>query len=271
MKLSCSTLPFKDWSFPATVEFCKSHGISGLELRIALNDWSTLDLSDESIAEMRKILADNDMVITNLGSSICLRGYSDEQFNEFIKCAELAQKLDAPAIRFFLGNFIVNWDDEVASIDEAGIIEFLQKACDYGAERNVAIWIETHNEYSEGSTLRELLDKIDRPNCAIIWDIIHPLELGESIADTIQYIGGDIAHIHVKDGVPFDDTNKANYKYTKLGDGVVPIHEIVKLLNETGFDGFYSLEWENTWRAEIAHIQAEEIIPEFAEYMKTAD
>ena len=44
----------------------------------------------------------------------------------------------------------------------------------------IEVGIETHNEYATGQSLRKLLDDVNRLNIKIIWEIIHPIEDGES-------------------------------------------------------------------------------------------
>ena len=42
-----------------------------------------------------------------------------------------------------------------------------------------------------------------------------------------------------------------DYKYTKLGEGELPLKELLKLLEEKNYMGYVSLEWERAWRDEI--------------------
>ena len=43
----------------------------------------------------------------------------------------------------------------------------------------------------------------------------------------------------------------AGHLYTKIGSGTIPIADILALLKENGYRGFYSLEWEGKWREEL--------------------
>ena len=48
--------------------------------------------------------------------------------------------------------------------------------------------------------------------------------------------------------------NKQNWTYKKLGEGGLPIKQMLDLLEGSGYSGYYSLEWENAWRPEIRNI-----------------
>ena len=57
--------------------------------------------------------------------------------------------------------------------------------------------------------------------------------------------------------------------YITLGEGEVPIKEIVSLLERSGYNGYYSLEWENMWRGELKQLgwSVKRILSEFKLYM----
>lgn len=56
------------------------------------------------------------------------------------------------------------------------------------------------------------MNDVDKPNCAVIYDIIHPLEAGEKPEETIALLGSQCVHVHVKDGVPFEDPMEASQR-----------------------------------------------------------
>lgn len=76
-------------------------------------------------------------------------------------------------------------------------------------------------------------------------------EQGEAPETTWELLQGKIAHVHLKDGVKNADPDWIDYTYTRLGEGELTIKEIVALLQEKGYTGYLSLEWEKQWRSEI--------------------
>ena len=97
--------------------------------------------------------------------------------------------------------------------DYSGIIKALKEICDYANEKNVEIWVETHNEFATGKVLKPLIEDVGKSNLKIIWDVIHPIEDGESIEETWSEVGKSIAHIHIKDGINRHDPESVSYTH----------------------------------------------------------
>ena len=114
-----------------------------------------------------------------------------------------------------------------------------------------------------------LLDDIGRENVKVIWDIIHPIEDFEQPQQTWEYIGDRIAHVHIKDGKVSSNPLKHDYEYTDLGEGELPIKEILSLLKKENFDGYISLEWESPWRDELKKYdnEIEAVLKRFTDYI----
>jgi sugar phosphate isomerase/epimerase len=272
MNLAFSALPCENWSIEHAVEVCAKNKIGGIELRLGLNDWTDEDMPDERAAYIRAVLKEKGVTVTNIGSDVKLLGYYGEMTNEkYKKSLRLAKLFNAKGVRVFLGNFVGRYSARREPLDYGGIVRWIKNAADFSEDTE--IWIETHNEFATGRALAKLLSDVNKKNCKVIWDIIHPIEQGEQPGETLGFIGDSIAHIHIKDGKRPADPDLANWIYTKLGEGELPIAEIVRETAKRGFNGFYSLEWESKWRGEIngADCGADIIIPEFAKYMFLID
>ncbi|WP_168123510.1 sugar phosphate isomerase/epimerase [Paenibacillus sp. HB172176] len=271
-RLAFSTLPFGGWSLKKIAAFARESGFSALELREG-EEWSiTVDMSSTERREVCALFDAAGLNVLDIGSNVCLKGRdSDHAMSKhFEKVARLAHDLKAQGVRIFLGHFNDRRDNEVPEISCESIIVSIRQACDYAASLGVQVWIETHNEFATGRILRKLLHDVDRVNCAIIYDIIHPIEEGEAPADTIAHLGDACALIHMKDGVPFVDPMKIDWEYKKIGEGALPIGNIISLLNQAGYKGYYSLEWETKWRRElqVPGMEPEAIFPDYVDYMK---
>ncbi|MCL2754293.1 MAG: AMP-binding protein, partial [Oscillospiraceae bacterium] len=91
----------------------------------------------------------------------------------------------------------------------------------------------------------------------------HPYRYGgESPAQTVANLGSYIRYIHVKDSVVVD--GKSQYKL--MGDGDLPIKEMLGELTKIGYDGYISLEWVKRWAGNLE--EAGIVFPHFAGYMK---
>lgn len=270
MRLSFSTLSFEEYDICALIDICKKYGYSGIEIRTG-HGWGRLDLSDEELAEAKKMLDAEDLQVVGIGSSLHIRGYSEENTDAYKKELRIASALGAPGIRIMVGTYRHFKTQSLRPMDYPGAVRWMQDMCDLGAPYGVGLFIEAHNEYCTGKILKKLLDDVSRPNCKVIWDILHPLYEGESIEETYEYLKGHICHLHIKDGI--DDPNPASleYIYTPVGKGSVPIPSFIELLERNGHcDMFYSLEWEPKWKPEleVLGLKNEDVLREYSVLMK---
>lgn len=65
---------------------------------------------------------------------------------------------------------------------------------------------------------------------------MHPLEEDETPQETMDYLGDRVAHIHIKDGTTDPDPEAISYVYGPIGEGEMPIKEIVTVLKKAGYE-----------------------------------
>jgi len=251
MKLIFSTLICPEYTPEELKGLCDKWGLSGVEIRTGGdNKFDTLP----------------ELAVTDIASSLCLFGYNEEQLSGAKKLLLRMESDNVGAVRVFLGNFKRRYSDNEREIDYAGIVRMLQAMCDFAKGE---IWVETHNEFATGKVLRKLMEDVSRPNCKIIWDVMHPFEDGELPRETFEYIKDYVAHVHIKDGRKRRDPEWHDFEYTPLGEGEVPIKEIINLMRAYGYKGGYSLEWENMWRDELKELNwsVDDILEKFVSYM----
>jgi 3-dehydroshikimate dehydratase len=273
MKLSLNTLPCEGWSVEQLIESCQKHGFTGIELKEDAGYAVTIDSTDEELRQAAEKFRGAGITVTNIGTRVIFNGVEPdvaERLELLKRNIEMAHVMGARGVRVMLGNFLRFKDAGEKPIDRSQIVRYLQEACDYAAERRVEVWIETHNEFSTGAVLRQLLNDVDRSNCHIIYDIIHPYEFGETPEETVRLFGRNCVHVHMKDGVPFEDPRIHEWKYTLTGEGELPLRSIVETLQASGYDGYYSLEWEPKWRPELRelNIDVNEVLASYTTYMK---
>ncbi|MDF2715207.1 MAG: hypothetical protein K0R28_2132 [Paenibacillus sp.] len=270
-RLAFSTIPCEGWTLEEIVSVAKEVGFQGLELREG-EAW-TIHIGLTPVERMKALqsVREAGLTITDIASSVCFTGNEGdaEQFSHFQKVVELAHDLGARGVRVFLGYFTYRRDQAVPDIPYENLVNQLRQACDYSAAHGVQVWIETHNEFSTGRILRRLLDDVNRRNCVVIYDVIHPLEEGEAPADTIALLGSQCVHVHIKDGISVEDPMMTNWKYTKIGEGQIPLSSIVERLEQSGYTGYYSLEWETKWRSElqVPGMEPNVIFPHYTAFM----
>ena len=246
-----STVACMDFDDRSVIAACKAHDMTGVEVRLGDNG-SVFGLTDENdLQKMKTEFEKNGIVITDLGSSACFAGYDKGVMQTAKQAVDRAAALRCRAIRVFLGYFAARVNPDKPEPDYDGIVRALKELCDDAKNKNAEIWVETHNEFATGKVLKPLLEDVNKENLKIIWDVIHPIEDGETVEKTWARIGKSVAHVHIKDGVNRHDPMWHDFQYTRFGEGELPLYRILDLLQRNGYDGYLSLEWETAWRPEL--------------------
>ncbi|MBQ8528339.1 MAG: AMP-binding protein, partial [Clostridia bacterium] len=145
------------------------------------------------------------------------------------------------------------------SDDEERVFASLSELLPIARAAEVSILVKTSGIYSDTSRLRNMLDRFASDNLAVLWDIHHPYrDKGESGDDTIKNLGCYVKHVHMRDS---DDEGV----YQLIGEGTMPIDEVMRALSSVNYDNYISLEWKPEWLPELS--DPEVIFPYFVNYM----
>jgi fatty-acyl-CoA synthase len=126
-------------------------------------------------------------------------------------------------------------------------------------QKGVTLLLKTSGIYSDTARLRALMDSFACDQLAALWDIHHPYrDHGESAQETIRNLGAYVRHVHLRDS---DDRNT----YNLIGEGTLPVDEMMRALSSVNYDGFISLEWKPEWMPDLP--DREVIFPHFVNYM----
>lgn len=238
-RLAFSTLGCPQWDLDQILA-ARQWGYDAVELR-GYRDQMDLPLAEPftpaNRAETRRRFEDAGMAVCCVSSSgTVAKGNLDH-----VKAhAELARDLGCPAVRIFGGGLP---DDLPRAAGVAKAAETLRAFADAAQEAGVYLVLETHDAFSTGAQVSELLNAAAHPAAFSLWDLHHPYRQGEGIEETHRYLAPTLRHVHVKDG--------KEGRYTLLGDGDVPVFPMLDLILG-GYDGPISLEWEKRWHPEIA-------------------
>lgn len=270
MKRAFSTVACMDSSWQDILQSARRAGMDAVEIRMD-EDGCVCGMNKEELPILVKQFSEQGIAICDLGTSVTFQDYEPEKIARACVCAELAAIAGAKGIRVFLGNFVKRFSDS-APYSYGGIVRSLKELCAALKETGVEVWIETHNEFSTGEVLSRLCREVACDNLKVIWDIIHPIEKGESYQETWRYLEDRIAHVHLKDGAKKADEDFIDYRYTRLGAGELPVKEVIALLGTDGYSGYVSLEWERQWRSEIRGIYEEldELLQDYNDFLEEA-
>jgi sugar phosphate isomerase/epimerase len=252
LPISFSTLGCPAWDWPRVLDFARTHGYAGVELR-GIGKEMDLPLLPEfqpgRIAQTRAELAAHGLAVPCLGASTNLHETEPAKHEAGLADArrfiELAQALGAPYVRVFGNKYVAGVPREATL---AHIAAGLRTLGDYATEHNVVVLIESHGDFTDSPTLLELMQRADSPGAAILWDAHHTfVQSKEAPETTVRQLGRYIRHVHLKDSVPAEKDRR----YVLTGTGEVPVAAQIAALAGIGYRGFYCFEWEKRWHPEI--------------------
>jgi len=141
--------------------------------------------------------------------------------------------------------------------------ENLNKLLETAAEENVCILIKTVGIYADTNRLRKLMDDYACDELAALWDMHHPVrDFSETPDQTIRNLGGYVRHVHLRD-------SNDDLSYNLIGEGTLPVLEMMNALSSIDYNGFISLEWKPEWMPDIP--DREIIFSHFINYMNRFD
>ena len=268
MKLSFSTLGCPQYTLDQVVAMARDNDYDGVEIRFLRGEVALENLEEFSpagIKQTRAVLDKAGIKVPCLDTSV--RFTSPEpaerakQQQAALTYARFAAELGAPYIRVFGGAV----PDESPGREETTkrIAEGLAEAATAVRAEGITAVLETHDSFCTSVQVAELLAHAPNDDLCILWDMLHSYRNGESLQDTWSALGDRIRHVHLKDSENYSPTG-TDFRLT--GEGTVPIREFVTLLEQGGYDGYLSFEWEKAWHPEID--EPEVAIPQYATYMR---
>ena len=170
LPLAFSTQGCPAWEWPKILEFAESHGFAAIELRGLMGSMdlpSRPEFAPERIAQSKKEVAAHGLKIANIGSSAALHDADlakhAQQLADAKRFIDLASALGSPYVRVF-GNEIKGPKEEEVARVAAGLHELGE----YAGPRGVTVIIESHGDFVDSPTLKEVLTRADSPHAAAL-------------------------------------------------------------------------------------------------------
>ncbi len=267
MKLSFTTLGCPEWSFEYLIEQAEKLGYSGIEIRGVNGVMRAEEIPEffpENMEATKKLLREHNLEMVGFGTSANFHNEANaaKGIDESKKAIDVCATLGIPAIRVF-GDALP--DKEHAEETIALVGNSIAEVCRYAEGKGVDVLLEVHGDFNTIETVGGVIEACKEYKCfGILWDIEHS---DRAYADNwqpfYQAVRPYIKHIHVKDYLRHED---GSFTLCLVGEGDIPIKDIITTLKEDGYDGYYSLEWEKKWVPELP--DPEVAFPAYYEFMK---
>ena len=268
MKLSYCTRGWHDQGWQGLVSMARDYGFSGLELYGIYDPVFTGPGGPLTPAALSATVHE----LTGQGLNVCCidalgnladPSALDQVQQELSDCIRLAADLQAGGIRVRATAVAGMTDQEM---DQA-VIDSLEGAVKQAEQAGVMLLLESCGIYADTGRLRDVLNRFASDYLAAVWDVQHPYRLnGESPETTITNLGAYVRHVHVKDSY-IDE--RGQLFSCLLGEGDLPMRDMMLALRSVNYDGFLSLELNPDAMAELGdpHI----MLPHYVSRMKLYD
>jgi sugar phosphate isomerase/epimerase len=246
--IAFSTLAFPDATLASAVSLGRRWGYAGIELRLIDGQLIDPAMPAADRARVRRTLAG--LPVVAVDSSIRLTG--DDPGAQLGRFLELASDWEAPLVRVFGGELAAGARDPQARqrrLRAAAAV--LDSNVPLARRLGVAIGVETHDDFSASSVVAELLAMCDPEWVGAVWDSLHPHRAGERPADVYANLGERILLAQVKDARRIPGSGGDDWQLVLLGEGEVPVRQMLGLLRAGGYRRWISVEWEKRWHPEI--------------------
>ncbi len=259
MKLSFSTKGWHGKSFDDFCSIAKELSFSGIELHnvsnylftdkdSAFNDYST-SVTLRKLYEMKLSIPCIDSICDPADKENL-----DFAMQEIGECMRIAQNLHIPNIRIHARG---EGEEAVKTVES-----FLDKVLPEAEEKGICLLLETSGLFSDSAKLRDVLENYASDNLSALWDMCKTYFVAKEAPDkTIENLGAYVKHIHIKDG----NAENGDIKYCLMGEGSLPVKDMMAALRSINYDGFVSLEWSPEWFPELDDIEI--ILTQFEGYM----
>jgi len=243
--IAFSTLAFPDASLASAVSLGRRWGYAGVELRLIDGQLIDPSMPPADRARVKRTLAG--LPVVAVDSSIRLTG--DDPAPQLGRFLELASDWEAPLVRVFGGQLAVGGPARQEQLRAVAAV--LESSVPLASRLGVAIGVETHDDFSASSVVAELLAMADPEWVGAVWDSLHPHRMGDRPADVYANLGQRILLAQVKDARRIPGGEGDDWQLVLLGEGEVPVRQMLGILKAAGYQRWISVEWEKRWHPEI--------------------
>ncbi|MBR2896628.1 MAG: AMP-binding protein [Oscillospiraceae bacterium] len=253
MKLSFSTRGRLNTPWADLCQMARENGFSGIEVYDAYKDKLLTGaggpLHKYNAASTLRELRDKRLSIPVFDSS-CNIGFGDAATREnleFLIALAASVQTEYVALRT---------DCE----DMRAVKEDLDALLPIARQNKVVLLLKTNGVFSDTKKLRELLDDYAVDELGVLWDVHHPYrDCGETPDATIKNLGAYVKHVHFRD-------SGDEGEYELVGEGTLPIAEMMRALYSVDYAGYLSLEWKIEWMEDLPDLDV--ILPHYVNYMR---
>lgn len=240
MLTKCQISGFADEISPGLdrqIQVLKQLGISWMEFRSA-DGINVADYTLEQAAAVKEKLDQNGIRVSAIGSPIGKIGI-EEAFEPHLQSLEhvmdVAEVMDCKYVRMF--SFFIPEGKDPGEYRDA-VMERMEKMVRAAKRRGLVLLHENEKEIYGDTAPRclELLKRFGGDNFKCTFDFANFVQCGQDTLEAYELLESYISYIHVK------DAKAADGEVVLPGEGDGHLAQILKRLDDDGYNGFLSME-----------------------------
>jgi len=245
MKECSCTIGFRELSWERTLEILERIGLKYIEgsaeipnchLNYYLNNPEKLPSLMESL-ESHNVKVVSVMGMTDFAVS---QNLLDDELKKARRQIEFAYRIDAEILRVFASHIpkIYVRDDMYTQI--ARCLKILARdAENFG----VKIAVENHGGVTaKAEQVKRILSEVNEEYVGLNLDPANFAVSEENPVEATKDLLAYVIHVHLKDYVK----TEAGYEFREIGAGEIDYRNILRIMKAEGYNGYLSLEYENT-------------------------
>jgi len=229
------------------IDFCRSNKVDAVELLDCF--WE----DDKHPGKIKKYLNEINMPVSAYSiANDFVQGEEDRAIEiEKVKSGiDMAVFLSTSILRVFSGDIKEGISYEQG---KAWIFECFKICAEYAEAKGVTMVLENHGRFAgKSNQVKEIISAVGSNALKANTDTGNFLLVGENPLDAVKNLEEHIGFVHFKDfkkavdeiGYMADDGSW--FEGTAIGDGDVPLSDIVSFLRSAGYGGYLSIEFEGS-------------------------
>lgn len=257
MKLAFSTKFHKDRSFDDFLRVADELRYQGIEIhdfRDPMFSGRTSPFNPDMASVTKRKLINEKKSIVCINSNCNAADTSEENFEKIRSAVSVASNINVPYVK-------VHVDGGDDAYDKA--VEFIGEAIKLGEKSNVIIVVETTGIFADTTRLCDLMNHFASDYIGADWNMYETYFVGgEDSEKTITNLGAYVKLVHLTDAA------KAG-EHTLIGEGNLPITEMMNALGSINYSGFVCIEWNPDWFDSIDDLDI--ILTHYESFMETVE
>ena len=257
MKLAFSTRFHKNRSFDdflKTAEELKYSGIEIHDFRDPSFGGRTSPFNPDMASATKRKLINAKKSIVCIDSNCNAADLSQENFEKFNSAVAVASNINVPYVKLHA---------EKSDGAYEKTIEFVTKAIEIGEKNNVIVLVETRELFADTTKLCDLMNHFASDYIGADWNMYETFFVGgEDSEKTITNLGAYVKLVHLTDA-------QKEGEHSLIGEGTIPIKEMMNALGSINYSGFVAIEWDPDWFEAIDDLDI--ILTHYESFMETVE